>query len=193
MGQRRKGLCLSRRSINDLQRHSTEAKKFGDTDKFVRIRGIVLVAEGHSYREAASVLDVTSGSVSNWVAKYLEGGPDALATEPRSGRPRKLSEEELCAFEEIIDAGAMAYGFPNELWDAKRAARVILECFAVSYHPNHVAKILHQRGFSVQCPAVTLAKANREAQKQWEKQHVPRISRHAKKNELRSFSKMKSV
>lgn len=193
MGQRRKGLCLRDGCINELRKHSTEAKRVGDTEKFVRIRGVVLVSEGHSYREVGSILDVTSGSVSNWVARYLEGGPEALATEARTGRPRKLLEEELCAFEEIIDAGAIAYGFPNELWDAKRAARVIQECFAVSYHPNHVAKILHQRGFSVQCPAVTLARANREAQKHWEKKHVPRISRRAKKNERPYSSKTKSV
>lgn len=193
MGQRRKGLCLSRGCFKELQRHSTEAKQVGDTEEFVRIRGILLVSEGHSYREVGIVLEVTSGSVSNWVARYLEGGPEALATKARSGRPRKLLEEELCAFEEIIDTGAMAYGFPNELWDAKRAARVILECFAVCYHPNHVAKILHGRGFSVQCPAVTLARANRDAQKHWEKKDVPRISRRAKKNGRPSFLKTKSV
>ena len=168
MPQRRKGLCLSPRCVHELQKHSKIAKKSGDLESFVRIRGIVLVSDGYNYREVADTLDVTSGSVCNWVARYLGGGPRALATEARSGRPQKLSEEELCKFEEIIDAGAMAYGFPNELWDAKRAARVISECFALSYHPNHVAKILHQRGFSVQCPAVTLARANREAQKRWQ-------------------------
>jgi transposase len=193
MPQRRKGLCLSPGCLRELQKHSKIAKKSGDPETFVRIRGIVLVSEGYNYRKVGQFLDVTSGSVSNWVARYLDGGPRALATETRSGRPRKLSEEELCEFEEIIDAGAMAYGFPNELWDAKRAARIILECFAVSYHPNHVAKILHQRGFSVQRPAVTLAKANREAQKNWENEDIPRIARRAKKNGRASFSKTKSV
>jgi len=190
---RRKGLCLSRGCLQELQEHSAVAKRMGDTETFVRIRGIVLVSEGYSYREVGGILDVTSGSVSNWVARYLGDGCHALATQARSGRPPKLSEEALCVFEEIIDAGAMAYGFPNDLWDAKRAARVILECFAVSYHPNHVAKILHQRGFSVQCPAVTLARAEREAQKRWEKEDIPRIARRAKKNGRPSFSKTKSA
>jgi transposase len=193
MPRRRKGLRVSHKCLRELQEHSKMAKKSSNLEMFVRIRGIILVSEGHHYREVSEMLDVTSGSVSNWVARYLDGGPVALATEARSGRPGKLSEEELCQFEEIIDAGAMAYGFPNQLWDAKRAARVILECFAVSYHPNHVAKILHQRGFSVQCPAVTLARANREAQKRWENKDIPRIAERAKKNGQRSFSKTKSV
>jgi len=183
MPQLRKGLCLSPGCLHELQNHSKTAKKSGESDTFVRIRGVVLVSQGYNYREVAEILDVTNGSVSNWVARYLNGGPRALATEARSGRPRRLSEDELCEFEEIIDAGAMAYGFPNELWDAKRAAHVIQECFAVSYHPNHVAKILHQRGFSVQCPAVTLALANREAHKRWENEDIPRIAGRAKKNE----------
>ena len=193
MPQRRKGLCLSAGCLRELRKYSKVAKKSDEPETFVRIRGVVLVSKGYNYREVGEILDVTSGSVSNWVARYLDGGPNGLAAEARSGRPGKLSEEKLCEFEEIIDAGATAYGFPNELWDAKRAARVILECFAVSYHPNHVAKILHQRGFSVQCPAVTLAKANREAQKRWENEHIPRIARRAKKNGRRSSSKTKSV
>ena len=151
------------------------------------------MSEGYSSREVGAILDVTSGSISNWVARYLESGPGALATRARSGRPRKLSEEEWCGLEESIDAGARAYGFPNELWDAKRAARILQECFAVSYPPNHVAKILHQRGFSVQGPVVTLARADRQAQQRWEKEEIPRIARRAKKNGRPSFSKTKSA
>ena len=193
MPQRRKGLCLSAGCLRELQKYSNVAKKSDNPETFVRIRGVVVVSKGYNYREVGETLDVTSGSISNWVVRYLDGGPNGLATEARSGRPGKLSEEELCEFEEIIDAGATAYGFPNELWDAKRAALVVLECFAVSYHPNHVAKILHQRGFSVQCPAVTLAKANREAQKRWENEDIPRIARRAKTNGRRSSSKTKSA
>ena len=108
MPQRREGLCLSPGCLRELQKHSKLAKKSGVSEMFVRIRGIVLVSDGCNYLEVGQILDVTSGSVSNWVSRYLDGGPRALATEARSGRPRKLSEEELCEFEEIIDAGALA-------------------------------------------------------------------------------------
>lgn len=181
MGRLRKGLQLSRACLRKLERYGKAAKKGRAGDAILRIRGLVQVSQGCSYREVAAGLGIAVGTVSHWVSRYQNEGVSGLATKPRSGRPRRLSEEELCVFEGIIDAGAMAYGFPNDLWDAKRAAAVIQESFGVSYHPNHVAKVLHQRGFSVQRPSVILANADREVQKRWKKQEKPRIARRAKK------------
>lgn len=181
MGRPRKGLQLSRACLRELERHRKAAKNRQAWETILRLRGLIQVSQGRSYRDVADVLGVTVGTISHWVNRYLSEGVSGLDTKPRSGRPRKLSPEQLWIFEGIINAGAMAYGFPNDLWDAKRAARVIRESFGVSYHPNHVAKILHQRGFSVQRPSMTLARADQEAQKRWEKQEKPRIARRAKK------------
>ena len=93
MPQRRKGLCLSAGCLRELQKYSNVAKKSDNPETFVRIRGVVLVSKGYNYREVGEILDVTSGSISNWGARHLDGGPNGLATEARSGRPGKLSEE----------------------------------------------------------------------------------------------------
>ena len=73
MPQRRKGLCLSAGCLRELQKYSNVAKKSDNPETFVRIRGVVLVSKGYNYREVGEILDVTSGSISNWVARYLDG------------------------------------------------------------------------------------------------------------------------
>jgi transposase len=180
MGRSCKGLQLSPGSLKDLEALSQEAKSFGAADVLLRIRGLIMVSRRHSYREVASCLGVTIGSVSNWVSSFEGAGYEGLLTKPRSGRPAELTEEELSLLDDLVDAGASASGFPNELWDARRVAALIRSHFGVSYHPHHVAKLLRARGFSVQKPQRVFALADAAAQYRWETEIKPRIARRAR-------------
>src|SRR6266545_7855268 len=54
-----------------------------------RLEAVLLVADGHSAREAARVVRATRGSVQRWLVRYLcARDPGALADRPRRGRPR---------------------------------------------------------------------------------------------------------
>ncbi len=132
-----------------LEEFSTQAKSLGCCDVVLRIRGLVMVSQQYQYREVAACSGVTGGIVSNWVANFEQQGYGGLLTSPRSGRPAELSEEELLLLDDLVDAGAAASGSPNNLWDTRRVASLIHSHFGVSYHPNHVAKLLQARGFSV--------------------------------------------
>lgn len=100
-----------------------------------------MVSRQHTYREVAACLGVTSGTVSNWVGYFERGGYEGLLTKPRSGRPAELTEEELVLLDDLVDAGALACGFPNDLWDTRRVASVICSHFGVSYHPLPITAV----------------------------------------------------
>ena len=168
MGRPCKDLQLSPSHLRDLEELSAQAKTFGSCDVVLRIRGLVMVARRHSYREVAACLGVTSGSVSNWIGNFERQGYEGLLTRPHPGRPAELSEEELLLLDDLVDAGAAASGFPNDLWDARRVAALIRSHFGLSYHPHHVAKLLRARGFSVQKPQRLLALADAAEQYRWE-------------------------
>jgi transposase len=175
MGRPCKAPYLTPSCLRDLEALSAEAKSLGACDVVLRIRGLIMVARQYTYREVAACLGVTSGTVSNWVGHFEQADYEGLLTKPRAGRPAELTEEELWLLEDLVDAGALASGFPNDLWDARRVATVIRSHFGISYHPHHVAKLLHVRGFSVQKPQRVLALADAAAQYRWETEEKPWI------------------
>src|SRR5687767_233358 len=179
MGRPGKELHLSPSRLRDLEELSAQAKSLGCCDVVLRIRGLVMVSRRHTYREVAACLGVTSGTISNWVGNFEQQGYEGLLTSPRSGRPAELSEEELLLLDDLVDAGASASGFPNDLWDTRRVAAVIRSHFGVSYHPHHVAKLLRARGFSVQKPQRLLALADAAEQYRWETETKRQIGRRA--------------
>lgn len=180
MGRLCKGLYLSPSRLRDLEALSKEAKSLGAADVMLRIRGLIMVSRQYTYREVAACLGITSGTVSNWVGNFEHAGLEGLLTKPRAGRPAELSEEEMLLLEDLVDGGAQASGFPNDLWDARRVAAVIRSHFGVSYHPHHVAKLLRARGCSVQKPQRVLALADAAAQYRWETEEKPWIAWRAR-------------
>ena len=56
-----------------------------------------------------------------------------------------LSDAQLAEVEGLLLQGATAHGWANALWTAKRVAEVIRRHFDVSFHPEHVRKILKYR------------------------------------------------
>jgi transposase len=66
----------------------------------------------------------------------------ALAAKPTRGRPKKLTAKQSQKFRELLLTGAMARGFPNELWTLKRISTLIRKEFGVRYHPSHLWRVL---------------------------------------------------
>ena len=54
---------------------------------------------------------------------------------------------------------------------------VIERRFGVRYHNQHVPRLLHQLGFSVQRPRKRLARADADAQAQWLREKFPAIKK----------------
>lgn len=180
MGRLCEGLHLSQSCLCDLEELSKEAKGLDAADVVLRIRGLIMVSRQYTYREVAACLGITSGTVSNGVGNFKQAGFEGLLTKPRAGRPAELSEEELLLLEDLVDVGARASGFPNDLWDARRGAAVIRSHFGVSHHPHHVAQLLRARGFSVQKPQRVLTLADAAAQYRWETEGKPWIAWRAR-------------
>ena len=110
----------------------------------------------------------------------MEGGPAALAAKPVPGRPRKLSTFECSQLLDLLLEGAMAYGYPNELWTLKRIARLILKEFGVRYHPNHVWRILRGLRWSCQVPERRPVQRDEEQIEHWKRYKWPHIKKGAR-------------
>src|SRR5436190_5458840 len=60
-----------------------------------RCRIVLAAAEGRSSREIAADLDCNHNTVSKWRGRFARRGFDGLHDEPRPGKPRTISDEDV--------------------------------------------------------------------------------------------------
>jgi putative transposase len=93
------------------------------------------------------------------------------------GRPRKLTAAQRARLEKALLRGALAYGFPTDLWTCPRVADLIERRFRVEYHVDHVGRLLHGIGWSPQKPERRARERDEEAIRTWVKTVWPRVKK----------------
>jgi hypothetical protein len=82
--------------------------------------------------------------------------------------------------ERLLDQGAPAHGFPNELWTCARVAQLIRRHFDVRYHPDYVRRLLLRRlGWTCHKPQRRDRERNDKEVERWKADEFPRILREA--------------
>lgn len=143
-----------------------------------RRRAVELVDQGESPSTVARILGVHETSVHRW--RRLARRPNGLDSRPIPGPRPALSDYQLHKLEYFLLQGAKRHGWHNELWTADRVARLIRERFGVSYHPEHVRKILKQRlGWTSQKPRRKARERDDKEVERWLGDELPRILREA--------------
>ena len=145
-----------------------------------RQRAIALLEQGLSMKAVAQRLGTSYVSVFRWQASAAQGGVTALQAKPVPGRPCKLSEWERNRLLDLLLEGALAYGYPNELWTLKRIAAVIQKEFGVEHHPNHVWRILRNADWSCQVPERRAIQRDDQAIAHWKRYKWPQIKKSPK-------------
>jgi transposase len=143
-----------------------------------RRRAVELVEQGESPVVVARILGVHVTSIHRW--RRMARKPHGLDAQPTPGRPRRLSDYHLHKLERFLLQGAKKHGWPNQLWTADRVARLIRERFGLSFHPEHVRKILkHRLGWTSQKPKRKARERNDKEVERWLGDELPRIFREA--------------
>lgn len=109
-----------------------------------RIRAVELVAQGESPDDVAHFLGCGRSSVYTWV-KQAKESVEELAARPHAGPKPRLDDAQLKQLEDELKKGAKAHGWKTELWTAARVAELIERQLKVTFHPEHVRKILKAR------------------------------------------------
>jgi transposase len=142
-----------------------------------RNRAIDLLKQGYQPVEVAHMLGVDRRSVRRWNASYRAQGLRGLSMKPAAGRPTKLDAKERKKLDAILLKGARAAGFPTDLWTCPRVAQVIEARFGVSYHVDHIGRLLHSFGWSPQKPARRAVERDEDFIEGWVKTQWPRIKK----------------
>jgi transposase len=147
-----------------------------------RRRAVELVEQGESPTVVARILGVRTASIHRW--RRMAQKPHGLDARPLPGPTSRLSPYHLRKLERLLRQGAKKHGWPNELWTADRVARLIQQRFGVSFHPEHVRKILKRRlNWTSQKPKRKARERNDKEVERWKADELPRILRQAWKRQ----------
>src|SRR3954447_15567417 len=135
------------------------------------------VQEGHSQKAVADFLGVSPVTVYRWVTAHRRSGAAGLAARPIPGRPRRLGPEQERAVLGWLARRPSEFGYPTELWTARRVAEQIRAHFGVSYHPGYVSAWLSRRGVSPQKPARRAIERDPQRVERWLAEDWPRIQK----------------
>ena len=83
----------------------------------MRLRAVDAVESGVHPEDVAASLGMARGTVYGWLARYREGGKDALQARPVPGRPPKLTGAQMRRlYTMIVGADPRQYEFEFALW-----------------------------------------------------------------------------
>lgn len=141
-----------------------------------RLRAAKLLEQGVPQAEVARRLEVSRESISRWATKLDANGKEALKRK-RLGRPSQLGERQRRDLTQALVQGAIANGFPTELWTLPRVAKLIKQRFGVEYSAGHIWHVLRGLGFSCQRPAKRALQRDEADIKKWRTKRWPALKK----------------
>lgn len=142
-----------------------------------RRQALRLLEEGYSLNEVGRMVGCAPSSVMRWRDALQSGGEEALKVRFSSGRPATLTQAQRKRVVKRLLKGAMANGFSTELWTSARVATLIQKHCRVSFHRSHVARLLHELGFSCQKPERRALERDEARIEQWKRKEWPRVKK----------------
>jgi transposase len=140
-----------------------------------RRRGMRQLARGVAQAEVARSCEVSRQTVSRW-AQMVVNDPQAWRRQPL-GRPGAMNAAERAKLSKLLVAGALANGFPTELWTLARIGKLIKREFGHAFSSVHVWRIIRALGFSSQRPTGRALQRDEEAILTWKTKRWPALKK----------------
>ena len=150
-----------------------------DWKEFRRLRAWEMKQQSWVQQDIADALGVSKGAVSQWLHTARDRGVDALRSHPGPGHPGSLTPAQKCRIPEFLSHGAEAYGFRGDVWTCARIVEVVKWEFGVSYHKDHVSRLLKELGWTPQIPVTRAIQRDEAAIERWRTDVWPDLRRRA--------------
>jgi len=109
----------------------------------IRIQAVQRVEAGESPEDVIRVLGFARTVIYDLLAKYREGGLDALRAKAKSGRPPRLDGKQLrWLYKAITTKSPLQYRFEFALWTRGMIRGLIREQFGVRLSDVSVGRLL---------------------------------------------------
>lgn len=134
-----------------------------------RLHGVLLVAEGLTCPAVAQLLGDAPRTVEYWVHRFDAHGFAGLLDGEKSGRPRRLTSQQLASVQTALRQLPSAAGLSGGLWDGKTLSAFLDKRFGVKLKVRQCQRLFRQLGFRLRKPRPLIAHADAQAQAAYKK------------------------
>jgi transposase len=148
----------------------------------IRIRAVESVQAGESPEVVIRALGFTRACIYNWLAMYRSGGWGALKAKAISGRPKKISGEQMqWLYSTVVGKSPLQFRFEFALWTRGMLQVLLRERFGLKLSLSSMGRLLAQLGLSCQRPLWRAYQQDPQRVQQWREQEFPAIQAMAKR------------
>jgi len=127
------------------------------------------------------IFNVPTRTVFDWLARYRSGGWHALNDERKSGRPKKLSAEDMrWVYDAVSMKNPLNYQFDFCLWTLKIIRTMIEKERGIKLSKSSVSRLLHNLGLSSQRPLYKSYKQDPKKIEEYLQTTFPEVVKQAK-------------
>jgi transposase len=144
---------LSAKEIQELKQLYRDTK---NADVRTRCDMILLSNEGLSPPKIAQRVRFSRETVVRFIKRYNEEGIAGLANKPRSGRPRRVTDEYLSQLSEAIEQAPRDIGLSFSNWTTANLADYLAEQTGIVIGARQVENHLKQKNYRLRRPVRTV-------------------------------------
>ncbi|HEX4276159.1 MAG TPA: helix-turn-helix domain-containing protein [Bryobacteraceae bacterium] len=123
---------------------------------------------GVTQSQVARRYGVSRTTASRWHRSIVHKGFEALRLRRATGRPSRLTADQVEGIRQMYLDGALTRGFASDRWTTGRLAIAIEKQFGIRYDQDHVGRLMHKFGLRerrfVYAPAAVFAQVAVAAQ-----------------------------
>ena len=152
--------------INGLQ---DEIRRNKDARYDHRLHVVLLVARGNSCRQVAEDLGDSLRTVQSWVNAFNRDGLPGLMEAEHSGRPSRLTDEQMNIISEALRRTPTDFGLPGNIWDGKNLSAFIQQRFQLTVGIRQCQRFFSELGFRFRKPRPMILGSSAEAKEEFKK------------------------
>jgi transposase len=146
------------------------------TLQVMRQQAVKAVREGQSVANVAAAYGLSIRTIFSWLAKFADGGQNALLAKPISDHPPKISADEMRWIAQAVrDNSPQQFKFEFGLWTLSLIGELIKRQFGKSLALASLSRVMKLLGFSVQKPLYQARQQDAKLVQQWEAETYPAI------------------
>ena len=169
----------NKQKLEELKILRRRYKKENNAEALLRTQALIALYSGKDIKLVAEVFGVSVKTICNWRKKFEKSG--GLADKQRTGRPPKLSKEQLALIKKFITE------HKEQGWTARRILNMIICLYGVAFSVKYLPEVLRQIGLSFHKAAHFLYRKNEEKRRKWIQETLPELYKDKIKEGWRIF------